>query len=55
MTTSDNDSSSKDPLHIDVQDLTFGYPGREPVLRGLNMQLTNGARCLLLGANGAGK
>lgn len=43
------------PIHIDVKDLTFGYVGREPVLRNLNMQLTNGARCLLIGANGAGK
>jgi CCR4-NOT complex subunit CAF16 len=43
------------PLHIDVKDLTFSYPGREPVSRNLNMQLTNGARCLLIGANGAGK
>ncbi|KAJ1425160.1 P-loop containing nucleoside triphosphate hydrolase protein [Ochromonadaceae sp. CCMP2298] len=42
-------------MHIDVKDLTFGYAGREPVLRHLNMQLTNGARCLLIGANGAGK
>lgn len=44
-----------DPMHIDVNNLTFGYAGREPVLRNLNMQLTNGARCLLIGANGAGK
>mmetsp|Transcript_16616 Transcript_16616/g.15970 ORF Transcript_16616/g.15970 Transcript_16616/m.15970 type:complete len:322 (+) Transcript_16616:80-1045(+) len=44
-----------DPMHIDVNDLTFGYVGREPVLRSVNMQLTNGARCLLIGANGAGK
>ncbi len=42
-------------MHINVNDLTFGYVGREPVLRNLNMQLTNGARCLLIGANGAGK
>jgi len=44
-----------EPMHINVNDLTFGYVGREPVLRNLNMQLTNGARCLLIGANGAGK
>lgn len=43
------------PLHINVNDLTFGYAGREPVLRHLNMQLSDGARCLLIGANGAGK
>eukprot|EP01039_Chlorochromonas_danica_P006066 gene6066-6680_t len=47
--------TSESPLHIDVNHLTFAYPGREPVLRDLNMQLTNGARCLLIGANGAGK
>lgn len=46
---------SNEPMHINVNDLTFGYVGREPVLRNLNMQLTNGARCLLIGANGAGK
>ncbi len=45
----------KEPLHIDIKNLTFNYAGREPVLRGLNMQLTDGARCLLIGANGAGK
>lgn len=48
-------SSPNKPLHIDIQNLTFGYAGREPVLRNLNMQLTDGARCLLIGANGAGK
>ena len=48
-------TDGNDPLHIDIKDLTFGYVGREPVLRDLKMQLTNGARCLLIGANGAGK
>lgn len=52
MTTEDQ---TNEPLHIEVQNLTFNYPGREPVLRNLNMTLTNGARCLLIGANGAGK
>lgn len=47
--------SNNEPMHIDVNNLTFGYVGREPVLRNLNMQLSNGARCLLIGANGAGK
>jgi CCR4-NOT complex subunit CAF16 len=57
MTQTDSTDQTKidEPLHIDVKDLTFNYPGREPILRGLNMQLTNGARCLLIGANGAGK
>jgi len=54
-TTTSAGSAKPEPLHIDVNDLTFGYVGREPVLRHLNMQLTNGARCLLIGANGAGK
>jgi CCR4-NOT complex subunit CAF16 len=49
------DESQKEPLHIDVKGLNFGYPGQEPVLKNLNMQLTDGARCLLIGANGAGK
>lgn len=48
-------STASGPLHLDINDLTFGYAGREPVLRHLNMQLTDGARCLLIGANGAGK
>ena len=46
---------SNEPMHINVNDLTFGYVGREPVLRSMKVQLTNGARCLLIGANGAGK
>ena len=45
----------EEPIHLDVKDLTFGYAGREPVLKNLNMQLSGGARCLLIGANGAGK
>ena len=45
---------TEEPLHIDVRDLTFQYPNQAPVLRNLNMQLTNGARCILVGANGAG-
>jgi len=54
-TTNTTASTIEEPLHIDVNNLTFAYPGREPVLRNLDMQLTNGARCLLIGANGAGK
>lgn len=41
--------------HINVNNLTFSYPGQTPVLQNLNMQLAPGARCLLIGANGAGK
>ena len=51
-------SSSVDEssLHINVKQLTFQYSGvPRPILRDLNMQLTAGARCLLIGANGSGK
>jgi ABC-type bacteriocin/lantibiotic exporter with double-glycine peptidase domain len=44
-----------EPTHIVVNDLTFGYPGKANVLQNLNMTLTGGARCLLIGANGSGK
>lgn len=47
--------ASEDPQHIKVKDLTFAYAGKEPILRNLNMNLDAGARCLLIGANGAGK
>jgi CCR4-NOT complex subunit CAF16 len=40
---------------VDINELVFSYPGMPPVLQGLNMQLAPGARCLLIGANGAGK
>lgn len=50
-----DEEKAASPMHINIDNLTFGYAGREPVLRNLSMQLTNGARCLLIGANGAGK
>jgi CCR4-NOT complex subunit CAF16 len=40
---------------VDIKNLTFAYPGQPPVLKDLNLQLTEGSRCLLIGANGAGK
>lgn len=41
--------------HISVNNLTFRYNAdQRPILNNLNLQLTNGARCLLIGANGAG-
>ena len=55
MTSMVDATAKADPKHIMVNDLTFAYPGRAPVLKNLNMSLTNGARCLLIGANGAGK
>lgn len=38
-----------------VRDLAFAYPGREPVLRAVNLQLSSGQRLALAGPNGAGK
>jgi len=40
---------------IDVRGLDFAYAGGPPVLRGLDLQIPTGARCLLVGANGSGK
>ena len=51
----DVETKEEGPTHVKVTDLTFGYVGRPPVLKNLNMELTGGARCLLIGANGAGK
>merc|ERR1711966_117965 len=38
-----------------VQSLTYAYPGCEPAVRDFTLELPAGSRCLLLGANGAGK
>jgi len=40
---------------IDLEDVTFAYPGGPLVLKGLNMQLNRGERMGLLGDNGSGK
>jgi CCR4-NOT complex subunit CAF16 len=41
---------------VEVQGLTFRYAGApDPVLKDLSFSLPEGARCLLLGANGVGK
>jgi len=40
---------------IRLADITFAYPGRPPVLQGLDFQLKQGDRVGILGPNGAGK
>ena len=40
---------------VRVEALTYAYPGHEPVLRDWSLNLPPGSRCLLSGANGAGK
>lgn len=39
---------------IEVNDLCFNYGG-PPILDHLNFKLKEGSRCILVGANGAGK
>jgi CCR4-NOT complex subunit CAF16 len=40
---------------IKVRGLDFAYAGGPTVLRGLDLEVPAGARCLLVGANGSGK
>ena len=58
---SDNSAMITDPsLALQVEDLGFAYSqiavvGKGvPVLSGVNINLPFGARCILVGANGAG-
>ncbi|SGY26056.1 BQ5605_C018g08694 [Microbotryum silenes-dioicae] len=62
MTTTNGDSNaaSSSELAIHVEDLRFAYrpvdaPELEPVLEHVNLNLPKGARCILVGANGAGE
>jgi CCR4-NOT complex subunit CAF16 len=43
------------PHAIETRRLDFTYPEGEHVLRGLDLTVPTGARCLLVGANGSGK
>lgn len=38
-----------------LQELQFAYPGCQPFLKGVSLQLPKGSRTLLIGANGAGE
>jgi ABC-type Mn2+/Zn2+ transport system ATPase subunit len=39
---------------IQVKDLTFGYQKTQPILQHIDIHLTAGDRCLLVGPNGSG-
>lgn len=40
---------------VAIRGLTFAYPGQPPLLENVQLVLPAGSRCLLAGANGAGK
>ena len=40
---------------ISVNSLTYAFAGYPPVVSEVSIQLPRGSRCLLIGANGAGK
>ena len=48
-----NKQSGKVPL--EVQNLTFHYPGKEPLYEKLSFSLTRGEKFLIVGENGIGK
>jgi len=41
--------------HIQFRDVSFGYPGRPPVLKGFNLEIPAGETLAITGPNGAGK
>ena len=43
------------PGRVVFEDVTFSYPGRPPILRGLDLVIEPGQRVGLVGASGAGK
>ena len=45
----------KNSLIISLEDVSFGYPGRAPVLDKVNLSLYQGDRMGLMGPNGSGK
>ena len=46
---------SQDIKAVCLNGLSFAYPGCEPSLKDINLDLPRGSRCLLIGANGAGE
>lgn len=52
------DPAAPDPppaARLAARDLACGWPGRDPVLRGLDLDLTPGARVAVVGPSGVGK
>jgi ABC-type bacteriocin/lantibiotic exporter with double-glycine peptidase domain len=50
------DAAADAPPPVSVVNLRFGHPGTAaPLLDGFCLDLPAGARCLLVGANGAGE
>ena len=48
--------TSASPLHsVDVQDLSFRFPGREQLLKGVSFHLERGELVTLMGESGCGK
>lgn len=42
-------------LSIETRDLVFGYDEKEPVLKGLNINIRSGSTVAIIGASGSGK
>ena len=51
----DSNAFQCDELLIDLENVSFSYPGQGQVLDGLNFQLRKGERLGLIGPNGSGK
>ena len=45
----------EDELPLAINSLSYSYPCALPVISDFTLHLPKGSRCLLLGANGAGK
>lgn len=48
-------ASAEEVAGIGLNGVSFGYSGCPPVIKNCNFDIPRGSRCLLLGANGAGK
>ncbi|MFO8173580.1 MAG: energy-coupling factor ABC transporter ATP-binding protein [Gemmatimonadota bacterium] len=48
-------AGSSEPASVDIQELTFGYPGGGDILKGLTLGVKAGERLGIIGPSGAGK